>query len=95
MSRIPDAEIAEMEQAGNDALIEYGVNACFHVFIYHDGNRRALNLTRPTTRLWALLRFANRPRYADHIQKASHLNMPHALHKLMVWRNRETTASRR
>ena len=21
-----------------DALIEYGVNACFHIFIYHDGN---------------------------------------------------------
>jgi len=26
-----------MESAGKlDALIEYGANACFHVFIYHD-----------------------------------------------------------
>lgn len=33
------AKLAEMERAGRlDALIEYGVNACFHVFIYHDGN---------------------------------------------------------
>lgn len=33
------AKLAEMEQAGKlDALIEYGVNACFHVFIYHDGD---------------------------------------------------------
>lgn len=33
------AKLAEMERAGKlDALIEYGVNACFHVFIYHDGN---------------------------------------------------------
>jgi hypothetical protein len=32
------AKLAEMERAGKlDALIEYGVNACFHVFIYHDG----------------------------------------------------------
>ncbi|MBC7901477.1 MAG: FHA domain-containing protein [Saprospiraceae bacterium] len=31
-------KLAEMEQAGKlDALIEYGVNACFHVFIYDDG----------------------------------------------------------
>lgn len=31
--------LAEMERAGElDALIEYGVNACFHVFIYDDGN---------------------------------------------------------
>ena len=31
-------KLAEMERAGKlDALIEYGVNACFHVFIYHDG----------------------------------------------------------
>jgi hypothetical protein len=30
--------LAEMERAGElDALIEYGVNACFHIFIYHDG----------------------------------------------------------
>ena len=33
------AKLAEMERAGKlDALIEYGVNACFHVFIYADGN---------------------------------------------------------
>jgi hypothetical protein len=33
------AKLAEMERAGRlDALIEYGANACFHVFIYHDGN---------------------------------------------------------
>ena len=32
------AKLAEMERAGKlDALIEYGANACFHVFIYHDG----------------------------------------------------------
>lgn len=32
------AKLAEMERARRlDALIEYGVNACFHVFIYHDG----------------------------------------------------------
>ena len=32
-------KLAEMERAGKlDALIEYGVNACFHVFIYNDGN---------------------------------------------------------
>lgn len=31
-------ELAKMERAGElDALIEYGANACFHVFIYHDG----------------------------------------------------------
>jgi pSer/pThr/pTyr-binding forkhead associated (FHA) protein len=31
-------KLAEMEQANKlDALIEYGVNACFHVFIYDDG----------------------------------------------------------
>ena len=31
-------KLAEMERADKlDALIEYGVNACFHVFIYHDG----------------------------------------------------------
>lgn len=30
--------LAEMERNGElDALIEYGVNACFHIFIYHDG----------------------------------------------------------
>lgn len=34
------AKLAEMERDGKlDALIEYGVNACFHVFIYHDGNQ--------------------------------------------------------
>jgi hypothetical protein len=33
------AKLAEMERAGKlDALIEYGVNACFHIFIYSDGN---------------------------------------------------------
>ena len=32
------AKLAEMERAGKlDGLIEYGVNACFHVFIYDDG----------------------------------------------------------
>ena len=32
------AKLAEMENAGKlDALIEYGANACFHVFIYSDG----------------------------------------------------------
>ena len=31
-------KLAEMEGAGKlDALIEYGANACFHVFIYEDG----------------------------------------------------------
>jgi hypothetical protein len=31
-------KLAEMERAGKlDALIEYGTNACFHVFIYPDG----------------------------------------------------------
>ncbi len=31
-------KLAEMENAGKlDALIEYGANACFHVFIYSDG----------------------------------------------------------
>lgn len=33
------SKLAEMERDGKlDALIEYGVNACFHIFIYHDGN---------------------------------------------------------
>lgn len=33
------AKLAEMERAKRlDALIEYGTNACFHVFIYDDGN---------------------------------------------------------
>ena len=32
------AKLAEMEDANKlDALIEYGVNACFHIFIYFDG----------------------------------------------------------
>ena len=32
-------KLAEMENAGKlDALIEYGTNACWHVFIYDDGN---------------------------------------------------------
>jgi hypothetical protein len=32
------AKLAEMERANKlDALIEYGVNACFHIFIYDDG----------------------------------------------------------
>ena len=32
-------KLAEMERQGRlDALIEYGTNACFHVFIYNDGN---------------------------------------------------------
>lgn len=32
-------ELAKMERDGKlDALIEYGVNACFHIFIYDDGN---------------------------------------------------------
>jgi hypothetical protein len=32
-------KLAEMEHANKlDALIEYGVNACFHIFIYFDGN---------------------------------------------------------
>jgi hypothetical protein len=31
-------KLAQMEQAGKlDALIEYGANACFHIFIYKDG----------------------------------------------------------
>ena len=31
-------KLAEMERDGKlDALIEYGVNACFHIFIYYDG----------------------------------------------------------
>lgn len=31
-------KLAEMEREGRlDALIEYGINACFHVFIYADG----------------------------------------------------------
>ena len=34
------AKLADMERDGKlDALIEYGTNACFHVFIYHDGNQ--------------------------------------------------------
>lgn len=33
------AKLAEMEREGKlDALIEYGVNACFHIFIYYDGS---------------------------------------------------------
>lgn len=33
------AKLAEMERANKlDALVEYGVNACFHIFIYFDGN---------------------------------------------------------
>ncbi len=38
-------KLAEMERENKlDALIEYGVNACFHVFIYHDGSPpQALN----------------------------------------------------
>jgi hypothetical protein len=36
-------KLAEMERAGKiDALIEYGVNACFHIFIYHDGAAPAM-----------------------------------------------------
>ncbi len=32
-------ELAQMERDGKlDALIEYGTNACFHVFIYNDGH---------------------------------------------------------
>ena len=32
-------KLSEMEKEGKlDALIEYGANACFHVFIYDDGN---------------------------------------------------------
>jgi pSer/pThr/pTyr-binding forkhead associated (FHA) protein len=32
-------KLAQMERENKlDALIEYGLNACFHVFIYHDGN---------------------------------------------------------
>jgi len=32
-------KLAQMEDANKlDALIEYGVNACFHIFIYFDGN---------------------------------------------------------
>jgi pSer/pThr/pTyr-binding forkhead associated (FHA) protein len=32
-------KLAEMERTNKlDALIEYGVNACFHIFIYFDGN---------------------------------------------------------
>lgn len=32
------SKLAEMEKADRmDALIEYGVNAVFHVFVYHDG----------------------------------------------------------
>jgi hypothetical protein len=33
------SKLAEMERADKlDALIEYGINACFHIFIYPDGN---------------------------------------------------------
>jgi hypothetical protein len=33
------AKLAEMEDANKlDALIEYGENACFHIFIYFDGH---------------------------------------------------------
>jgi hypothetical protein len=36
-------KLAEMERANKlDALIEYGVNACFHVFIYDDGSPPAM-----------------------------------------------------
>ncbi|MBA2378491.1 MAG: FHA domain-containing protein, partial [Blastocatellia bacterium] len=39
------AKLAEMEREGRlDALIEYGVNACFHVFIYSDGQAPRLDL---------------------------------------------------
>ena len=32
-------ELSQMEDAGKlDALIEYGVNACFHIFIYYDSH---------------------------------------------------------
>ena len=32
-------KLAQMEDAGRlDALIEYGVNACFHVFVYRDAH---------------------------------------------------------
>jgi hypothetical protein len=32
-------KLAQMESTNKlDALIEYGVNACFHIFIYFDGN---------------------------------------------------------
>jgi hypothetical protein len=31
-------KLAQMENSNKlDALIEYGVNACFHIFIYDDG----------------------------------------------------------
>ena len=31
-------KLAQMEGTNKlDALIEYGVNACFHIFIYFDG----------------------------------------------------------
>jgi hypothetical protein len=31
-------KLAQMERERRlDALIEYGINACFHVFIYDDG----------------------------------------------------------
>ena len=33
-------KLAEMENRGIlDAIIEYNVNACFHIFIYYDGNK--------------------------------------------------------
>ncbi|MBX3287752.1 MAG: FHA domain-containing protein [Acidobacteria bacterium] len=46
-------KLAAMEREGRlDALIEYGVNACFHIFIYHDGQapgRLALSSVTPDT----------------------------------------------
>ncbi len=41
-------KLAEMEREGRlDALIEYGVNACFHVFIYSDGQAPRMDLLTP------------------------------------------------
>ncbi|MBK9156301.1 MAG: FHA domain-containing protein [Chloracidobacterium sp.] len=41
-------KLAEMERAGKlDALIEYGANSCFHVFIYHDGQSPRAGLFEP------------------------------------------------
>jgi len=60
-----------MERAGQlDALIEYGVNACFHVFIYHDGNPpRALNLYETNYESFGLLTSLRQTGHdnADHI----------------------------
>jgi len=43
-------KLAEMERAGKlDALIEYGANSCFHVFIYHDGQSPRAGLFEPRT----------------------------------------------